>query len=1059
MMERTAEVGALKAALGNETNASLVALLKELQLTVVERSATNLRLLFEGLDDVALLTDVLNVALLSADPDAALNLLERCMGIAEPGDFKEVLGNPLRREQLLTVMGGSPFLAGLFCRNGECFSNLLIGGRIDQTCNEEQMLDELRQRVSDRCEYSDLKRELRLFKNEQILRIGSRDLCGLASLEETTAELSALAAAALQRSIEVCSVQLQEEYGEPLEETDDGFRLAEFCVLGMGKFGGCELNFSSDIDLIYCYSSPHGRTSGGTKEAEGIELHRYFVKLSELLTRAVGQATEDGFVFRVDTRLRPDGNNGDLAVSLSAAELYYESWGQSWERAAMLKARPVAGSRALGDELLARLEPFIYRRYLDFGMIEDIQIMKQKINASLSRKQEGECNLKLGRGGIREIEFFIQALQLINAGKKPHLRERNSLNSLKLLKQEELITAEEEQLLSEAYRFLRTVEHRIQIVQERQTHSLPKKSVEMLVLARRCGFSDEQAFQDELERQRAAVNGIFNDLFHSDEEVKEEIRPEVRFVLDPESDSDLVKDILEENGFKNPDGAYDALQLLRGGGPDYRLTERGRRCLERLSPQLMNELLKSPSPDQALNNLETFLQALRAKTSFFSLLAENPKIVELLVALFGSSQLLSRIFIQRPELLDTMVSSSYAISFKKQETMAKELSEQMATAVDYEHQLDILRRYRNEEFLRIALNDLQGQIGQTEGTIQLSWLADVCLDQAIAMGKSELAGRYGKPILAEPEGGTEDAAFAVVGMGKLGGLELTYHSDLDIIFVYEGEGQTVPAEGTDPERFRSISNRDYFARLAQRIISALTLVTREGFVYKIDTRLRPSGNQGPLVTSLAAFERYHQESAQPWERQAMTKAQVVCGPAAFMNRCQNLIETLTFERPTPENLKPEIYRLRGRMEKEIAREERDSFNIKTGRGGLVDIEFLTQYMQLLHGGERPELRSQNTLRNLKQLANLELIPKGESDVLVNGYKFLRRLENKLRLIHDQSISQLSGDAASLRRVALSLGYKAKPIPPEKRFLDEYRTTTEAIRELFERYLEDSESKG
>ena len=1059
MTEPTVTQAALAAALESDSDAGLLALLTRLPLAEAERGAANLRLLDRGLADVDLLTKVLNAALQSADPDTALNFLECCLETAAPRDFSAVLRQPLRRRQLLTVLGGSPFLAGLFCRKRDCFARLFIAEQIDRSCDEEQMLTELRRSIPTESDFATLKRGLRLFKKEQILRIGSRDLCGLATLEEVTAELSALAAAALQRAFEVCSLQLQEEYGAPLQETETGLQPAAFCVLGMGKLGGRELNFSSDIDLIYCYSSPLGKTGGGSRDADGIELHRYFVKLAELLTRAVGQATEDGFVFRVDTRLRPDGNNGDLAVSLGAAELYYESWGQSWERAAMLKARPVAGNLALGEELLQRLEPFVYRRYLDFGMIEDIQIMKQKINASLSRKQEEECNLKLGRGGIREIEFFIQALQLVNAGKNPRLRERNSLNALKLLRQADLISADEERLLSDAYRLLRTVEHRIQIVQERQTHSLPKKSLEMRALARRCGFADAQSFQAELERQRAGVNGIFNDLFYSDEAEAEQLRPEVSFVLDPNSDSDLVKDILEENGFRNPDGAYESLRLLRGGGPDYRLTERGGRCLERLAPQMLNALLKSPSPDQALNNLESFLQALRAKTSFFALLAENPKIVELIVNLFGSSQLLSRIFIQRPELLDTMVSSAYAVSFKKRQTMAEELAEQMTMAADYEQQLDVLRRYRNEEFLRIALNDLQEQIGQTEGTVQLSWLASVCLDQAVRMGQRELAVRYGMPTLADGTQPGKQAAFAIIGMGKLGGCELTYHSDLDIIFIYEGEGRTCPSAGTDPQRFRSLGNRDYYARLAQRVITALTLVTREGFVYKIDTRLRPSGNQGPLVTSLSAFERYHQESAQPWERQAMTKALLVCGPPDFCRRCQQLIEHLTFERPLPETLQAEIFRLRGRMEKEIAREERDRFNIKTGRGGLVDIEFLAQYMQLTHGGRYPGLRHQNTLRILKQLARLELLPATECAVLIDGYIFLRRLENKLRLIHDQSISQLSGEPAHLRRVALSLGYAAKPSSPEKSFLDEYRRTTEAIRELFERYLDADASRG
>ncbi|PLX86894.1 MAG: bifunctional [glutamate--ammonia ligase]-adenylyl-L-tyrosine phosphorylase/[glutamate--ammonia-ligase] adenylyltransferase [Desulfuromonas sp.] len=1034
-----------------ETNAQLVSLLKGLQLKVVERSATNLRLLHDHLQDVTLLADILDDARTSADADAALNFLERCMGSIDPQEFRAVLNTAARRRQLLTVLGGSAFLAGLFCRDGDCFNRLFLQQRIDCPSSEADMITALRQRVDPTAPFEALKRELRVFKREQILRIGSRDLCGMAALEEVTAELSSLASAALQVAYEVCSVLLQKDYGEPLQQTDEGQKPAAFCVLGMGKFGGNELNFSSDIDLIYCYSSPQGMTTGGDREKDGIELHRYFVKLAELLTRALGQVTEDGFVFRVDTRLRPDGNNGDLAVSISAAEIYYESWGQSWERAAMLKARPVAGCLELGEELLHRLEPFVYRRYLDFGMIEDIQIMKQKINLSLGRKQEGDNNLKLGRGGIREIEFFIQALQLVNAGKKPHLRERNSLQALELLCQDGLISSDEKEQLVQAYRFLRTVEHRIQIVQERQTHSLPTKEDDLLVLARRCGFAGCEEFLAELERLRTAVHALFNELFHAAETEADDVRPEVTFVLDVESDPDLVKDVLEENGFGNPDAAYDALRFLRGSGPDYRLTERGSRCLERLAPLMMTALLDSPSPDQALNNLERFLQALRAKTSFFSLLVENPKIVSLLLSLFGSSQLLSRIFIQRPELLDTMVSSSYATSFKPQNRMAEELTEQMALATDYEQQLDVLRRYRNEEFLRIALNDLQGQIGQTEGTVQLSWLANVCLAQAVRMGVAELTVRYGMPSQA---GGTvSDLPFAIVGMGKLGGLELAYHSDLDIIFIYEGEGQTEAVTGTDPERFRSINNRDYYARLAQRIITVLTLVTREGFVYKIDTRLRPSGNQGPLVTSLHAFEDYHQQSAQPWERQALTKALVVCAPDSFGRRCQAIIEQLTFDRPLPPHLQQEIFRLRGRMEREIAREGSDHFNIKTGRGGLVDIEFLTQYLQLLHAGNHLELRSQNTLRVLKQLENQELLTPHDSGVLIEGYKFLRRLENKLRLIHDQSISQLSGDAKALRRVALSLGYPARPKPPETLFLEEYRRTTESIRALFAFYLE------
>ncbi len=1050
MQKAQQEITDKLALLGTEEEPALICWLDSRVWANGERVKTNLQLIDEVLQDFELLTGILTDALHSADPDLALNGLERLISVVDREQFVTILQQPLRRRQLLTVLGGSAFLASILCRKPEYFTLLLVAGRIDQTCDEAEMLAGLHRTIPDESDFFALKAGLRHNKFEQILRIGSRDLCGMANLEEVTAELSGLAAASLQRAYEICSWQLQAEYGQPLETVENGnSRLAEMTVLGMGKLGGHELNFSSDIDLIYCYSSNHGETSGGSR-GEKISLHRYFVKLAEMVSQALNQVTEDGFVFRVDTRLRPDGNSGDLAISLDAAETYYESWGQSWERAALIKARPVAGSIPLGLELLQRLKPFIYRRYLDFGMIEDIKLMKQKINVSLGREQERERNLKLGRGGIREIEFFIQALQLVNAGTKPKLQFRNSLQTLQLLEQESLITAEEQRLLSEAYRFLRTVEHRIQIVQAQKTHSLPTRDEEFLALARRSGFVDSESFAAELERQRQGVSHIFKDLFHSAAEEEQPVRPEVSFIFAAESDPDLVKDLLEENGFSNPDAAYESLTLLRGEDPHWRLTRRGRRCLEKITPLLMGELLDSPNPDQALNNLETFLRGIRARTSFFSLLAENPEIVKLLVALFGSSQLLSRIFIQRPELLDTMVSRSCAVAVKYRQQLADELEEQVFLADDYELKLDTLRRFRNEEFLRVALNDLHGQMKQGEGTKQLSWLAEVCLEQSVAMARQELLGRFGAPFADEVT--EQETAFAIVGMGKLGGLELNYHSDLDIIFIYAGEGRTRPVSGTDPQRFRQISNHEYFAKLAQRIITVLTLVTREGFVYKIDTRLRPSGNQGPLVTSLNAFQRYHQESAQSWERQAMTKARVVCGPATFADRLQRVIAELAFDRPLPTDLQPEIFRLRLRMEKEIARETEDHFNIKTGRGGMVDVEFITQYLQLLHAKEIAALRRQNTLELLQAMADHQLLSQADAEQLIQGYKFLRRLENKLRLLHDQSINGLSNEPKSLRKISRSLDYGKKGVVPEKEFLEEYRTITGGIRVLFERYL-------
>ncbi len=1049
MTDQRQQISAKLALLGSDEEPQLLDWLESFALLSGERARTNLCLINERLQDAELLAALLEQALASADPDGALNLLERLFEVVASESLAAQLSEPQRRRQLLTILGGSPFLAGILCRKASYFEQLFLQDGIDQSVSETEMLAELRELIPDESDFPDLKAGLRRYKGEQVLRIGSRDLCGLAPLEEVTAELTALAAACLQRAFEICSNLLQAEYGEPNQETDDGRQPAEFSILGMGKFGGHELNFSSDIDLIYCYSSTNGQTCGGSR-GEQISLHRYFVKLGELVGSALHQVTEDGFVFRVDTRLRPDGNNGDLAVSLDAAEIYYESWGQSWERAAMIKARPVAGSIALGNELIERLKPFVYRRYLDFGMLEDIKLMKQKINASLSRGQEAERNLKLGRGGIREIEFFIQALQLVNGGKQPQLQNRNSLQTLQLLADEGLIGAEDCRDLTEAYRLLRTVEHRIQIVQERQTHSLPQDEDELLALARRCGFAGWDSFDQALTATRERVNQLFTSLFHSEEEELAAARPEINVIFDDSSDSDLVKDLLEEKGFKNPDAAFESLKLLRGNDPHKRLTERGRRLLDRLAPLLMGEVLDSPNPDQVMSNLEAFIRSIRARTSYFSLLAENPGIVKLLVALFSSSQMLSRIFVQRPELLDSLVARAYATANKDREQLAAELAEQMALAGDYELQLDTLRRFRNEEFLRIALADLHGEAGQGDTTRQLSWLAEVCLDQAVALSRSELTGRFGAPFADET---TEtETAFAIIGMGKLGGLELNYHSDLDVIFIYEGEGQTRSVAETDGKRFRQISNREYFAKLGQRIITTLSLVTREGIVYKIDTQLRPSGNQGPLVTSFSAFADYHQESAQSWERQALTKARVVSGPAIFAGRIQELISQLTFERPLPDDLQAEIYRLRGRMEREIARENAEHINIKTGRGGMVDVEFLVQYLQLLHAGAHPQLHQQNTLDLLQSMGEKELISIQHAELLTSSYKFLRQLENKLRLLYDQSMNELSAEPKKLRKIALSLGYDAAGVAPEEAFLKEYRRVTEGVRELFEIYL-------
>ncbi|GFO59146.1 glutamate-ammonia-ligase adenylyltransferase [Geomonas silvestris] len=1019
------------------------------------RSTENLRLLTEVLS-AEQATELALAALAAPLPDMALNGIERVSQVAQRSDVLEILSKRSRVAQLMNICGSSPFLTNIICKDSSYLPHLLLAHDIMHSRSEADMLDALRSQVPADTGYQEIFPLLRRFKYAEILRIAARDLNGLATLEEVTAELAALAAATLQLAYETAHRELVKEHGLPMERGPGDPVEAEFTIFGMGKLGGRELNFSSDIDLIYFYSSDNGETTGVADGRGGmkgvISLHAFFVKLAEMVSRAISQVTADGFVFRVDMGLRPDGKGGDLACSMRSAEVYYESWGQSWERSAMLKARPVAGSLELGERILAALDPFIYRRYLDYNLIEDMMSMKKKIDASLARSQEGEINIKLGRGGIREIEFFIQALQLVYAGKNPKLRERNSLKALATLRDSRIIKEADCTALAEAYRFLRTVEHRIQVVQERQTHSLPRKEDEMRALARRCGFMRQdgtERFAEALEAHRSSVSAIYGDLFLSrDERIKEEVSPEIYFFFDPKADSDLIKDMLAERRLENVDVAYDNLVILRDGPPKLNLTERGRRLLEKIAPLFLQEVFAAPDPDLALANLERFLTSLRTRSSLYALLAENRDILKLLTSMFGMSEFLSKILIGHPELLDSMITRGYAYLQKERDAMAAEIDSLLTQAVDFEEQLDAMRRYRNEEFLRIGMNDIHGKMAQPEVALQLTHLAEVCLSAACRMATRELA-RFGRPRVQGEDGSSREASFAILGMGKLGGNELNYHSDLDIIYIYDGQGMT------DGEK--SITNREYFAKLGQKIIMILTTQTREGFVYKIDTRLRPSGNAGPLVTSLESFQSYHGSEAQIWERQALTKARAIYGTPALRAAIGRVVEGTVYGSGADDSVRREIHRLRMRMENELAKETTGSYNIKTGRGGMVDVEFTVQYLQLSHGSGHTDIRNCNTLAALDAMHRLGIVSDADHAALGDGYRFLRRLENRLRLIHDYSMNDLGGPLRYLNKLARRLGYDPLLKNPGEVLMADYERVTSAVRAVYQKVLVQEEA--
>jgi glutamate-ammonia-ligase adenylyltransferase len=942
-------------------------------------------------------------------PDPALLLLNLChLAEALP---PEALAAPFARPSvvpyLAAFLGGSAFFPVQLSRRPGLFALLFAEGGVEAPADGEALREELCGAILAAPAEEEAKALLRRAKLREMSRIAARDLSGAASLPETTGSLSDLASAALSAAVLFGRRVLDERFGKAIGELPDGSRReARFAVMGMGKLGARELNFSSDIDLIYFYETDRGGTDGGS-EGKPLSLHQYFVRLSEIVTRLVSEVTADGFVFRTDLRLRPEGNKGDLALSLRSGEIYYEAYGQTWERAALIKARPVAGDIDLGEEFLRLVAPFVFRKYMDFLALEEIKEMKDRVNEEVARRRLSGKDIKLGTGGIREIEFFVQAHQLIYGGKVPSLRTRGTVETLSELTRLGMVSEEERKGLAAAYDFLRRLEHRIQVFGERQTHILPGKEEDLFRLARAMGFSRSEELTEALARHEATVAECFGRLFGG--RTTEETPARALPLLDPEAGDEELLSRLSAAGFADPSLSLGALHTLRDGPPHVRLTSRARRYLHKVAPVLLDRILDTPDPAMALSHVDRFLASIGARTLFYAMLHENRTVIDLLVRLFGTSPFLSGYLLRHPDLLDTFLRNDLSAPLKSKSDFRRDLGEAMRNCSDFEQELEELRRFKHLEELRIGMHELGGNLALEEATFQLAALAETILAFAYGMARRELSRRYGVPYLEGtewgPDGSRAEAAFCILALGKLGAEEISYHSDLDIIFLYEGAGETgPPARGE--EGFRSISNHEYFAKVAQRLISILTTVTREGYAYNLDTRLRPSGNAGPLVSSFAAFESYHDRTAQLWERQALLKGRFVAGDRPFGKKVEAQLRHVLFDHPLPAEAASEIHRLRTRMELEVGKEGAERWNLKVGRGGIVDVEFAVQYLQLVHGADHPSVRSRATLTALFELRRAGILDEARYEVLSEGYRFLRSLEVRLRLLHDASIDRI-----------------------------------------------------
>jgi len=957
----------------------------------------------------------------AASPLDALVALARLRDVAPlPSDASTV-------EAALRMVGGSPALATALVAEGADWPRVVERVLRKPPRDAPSHVAALHGAAcSGELSRSELLARLRRYRRRELARIGGRDLLGLARVEETMREITALADALLIVAVEATRGRLAREWG-----ADPG---VGFVVLGMGKLGGEELNYSSDIDLVYVYA--HEGEHAGERS-----VREFCCRLAEEVTRAIGEVTPEGFCFRVDLRLRPGGDQGPIASSLAGAVSYYEAWGQTWERAVWLKARPIAGDLAVGAQLLAELEPFVYRRYLDFGTLDDLKAMKRRVDASL-RATAAERDVKLGRGGIRSVEFWVQAHQLVHGGKDPRLRERSTLGALARLAASGYVPTAEAERLAAAYRFLRDVEHKLQIVRERQTQLLPADAEELERLARRLGFlgpDGTQEFRDALAVHTAVVDGAFSALFLAAEaERRRDEQPELARLVDELDHEEQAMWRLAQLGFRDLETALENLRLLREGPPHAPASPRRRAAMSALAPQLIAEVVRSAAPDRALGHLATFVATIGAHTSYLHLLLENPGVLRLLVRLFAASEFLSRFFLRHPEVLDSLVRADLVRVSRTADDLRAELRERLAAAPDTETELDTLRRFRHEEFLRIGVHDIEGELSPMAVAAQLSLLAEVVLDEAVALARRWAVQRLGlddAPATAE---------FAVLAMGKLGGRELAYHSDLDLIFVYDASdlawwsGRVAPHE--------------LFTRVAQRTISLLQTATREGVAYRIDTRLRPSGNQGPLVTSLAAFESYHATRAALWERQALVKARPVVGPPALCARLEAVVTRAVYGRGLDADEVAELERMRERIAAERGGGGAGRLNIKTDWGGLVDVEFAVQLLQLQHGHAVPALRVQGTREALKAIEAEGLLAREDVEHLRAGYDFLRALESRLRIERDQPVEALPDDDAVLASLARGLGYTGDDAAVATALRQDHRRHREAIRAVWARVL-------
>ena len=853
------------------------------------------------------------------------------------------------------VFALSEFAASTAAREPEWCVGRMAQGAFHRAPVLEDIQTELRGALMSVPDMETLQRVLRRTRNRLQLWIVWRHVTRRAHLEETTASLSLLADTLIQTALDRLYLWLSERDGVPLGQDSGGAQ--QLVVLALGKLGARELNLSSDVDLIFAYPEGGATEKGKTNQ-------QFFVRLGQQLIQALDQVTADGFAFRVDMRLRPFGASGPLAMHFDAMEDYFVSQGRDWERYAFIKARPCAGDIAAGQQLLRNLRPFVFRRYLDFGAIDALRDMKARLLA----ERHDPDDMKLGPGGIRDIEFIVQVQQLIWGGRQPELQNSRLLDVLPKLVSNGHLAADEADALMAGYRFLRDAEHSVQAEADQQTQTIPAQGLSRLRLAVAMGFSDYPAFEAALDEHRLQIarsfDGLIGEVRDADGEGKalwlraEEWLPgEMPF---QQADRNLLSDF----GFANPDAAAEQLRILLHDRDRPSVGAEGRMRLDRLMPALLDQLRRTDQPDLALERIVPVLKAVLRRSAYLALLHENPGAMAHFVELAIRSRWLAGTLAQHPAFLDALLDQRHLAALPDRASLADELHASIcsAEAEGQERVLDTLREFKEHHVFNVSLAEVRGTLPLMKASDYLTFLAEAVLEETLDLAWRENAERF--PEFAEPR------PFIIVGYGKLGGIELGPGSDLDLVFVHD-----LPVEGAQ-----------FLHRLVRRLLHVITVPTYVGSLYDVDMRLRPSGNAGTMVSSLDAFREYQLSEAWVWEHQALVRARPVAGDSALAERFQDVRREVLCQPRDKTALRDAVLKMRGRL----AEHHNDDADLKQGSGGIVDIEFMVQYLVLAHAHEHPELtRFTDNVRILETAERLGLLPVQVAEGLREAYLALR----------------------------------------------------------------------